>query len=76
MTLKQRAVIQTAGILSAIIAGSIAISAILALLTREQIVNGLAIASILFLIYSMYGVVLSRLEYDEKVTELVDKNSK
>ena len=76
MTLKQRALIQTAGILSAIIAGSLTISLVLSLLTREQIVNGLAIASILFLIYSMYGVVLSRLEYDEKVTELVDKTAK
>ena len=73
MTLKQRAVVQTAGILTAIIAGSIAISAVLALLTREQIVNGLAIASILFLVYSMYGVVLSRLEYDEAVNKMVDK---
>ena len=76
MTLKQRALIQTAGILSAIIAGSLTISLVLSLLTREQIVNGLAIASILFLIYSMYGVVLSRLEYDEKVSELVDKTAK
>ena len=73
MTLKQRAALQTAAILTAIIAGSIAISAIFVLLTREQIVNGLAIASILFLIYSMYGLVLSRLEYDETVNKLVDK---
>ena len=58
------------------IAGSLTISLVLALLTREQIVNGLAIASILFLIYSMYGLVLSRLEYDESVNKLVDKQSK
>ena len=76
MTLKQRALIQTAGILAAMIAGSLTISLVLALLTREQIVNGLAIASILFLIYSMYGLVLSRLEYDESVNKLVDKQSK
>lgn len=73
MTLKQRAILQTAAILSAIIAGSLAISAVLAVLTREQIVNGLAVTSILFLVYAMYGVVLSRLEYDAAVNKMVDK---
>jgi len=73
MTLKQRAALQTAAILAAIVAGSLALNMILVSLTREQIVNGLAIGSILFLIYAMYGVVLSRLEYDQAVTKLVDK---
>ncbi len=73
MTLKQRAVVQTATIIAAITAGSVAISLILAQLTSEQIVNGFAILSIALLIYSMYGVVLSRLEYNDTVKRLVDK---
>jgi len=73
MTLKQRALIQTAAIVSAIIGGSVAMTFILAQFTAGQIINALAIGSILFLIYSMYGVVLSRLEYDEKLKEMVDK---
>ena len=73
MTLKQRAILQTAAIVSAIIGGSVAMTFILAQFTAGQIINGLAVASILFLIYSMYGVVLSRLEYDEKLKEMVDK---
>lgn len=73
MTLKQRALVQTAAILAAMIAGSLTISVVLALLTREQIVNGLAIASILFLVYAVYDVVLSRLEHNELVNKLVDK---
>jgi len=73
MTLKQRALIQTAAIIAAITAGSVAISVILQLLTAQQIVNGFAILSIALLIYSMYGVVLSRLEYNDTVKRLVDK---
>lgn len=76
MTLKQRAILQTAGILTAIVAGSVAISLILKMLTAEQIVNGFALLSIGLLIYSMYGVVLSRLEYNETVKKLVDMSAK
>ena len=73
MTLKQKAILQTAGILAAIVSISVATTFLLAQFTTTQIINGLAIASVLFLIYSMYGVVLSRLEYDEKLKEMVDK---
>jgi hypothetical protein len=73
MTLKQRALIQTAVIIAAITAGSVAISVILQLLTAQQVVTGFAILSIALLIYSMYGVVLSRLEYNDTVNRLVDK---
>ena len=76
MTLKQRAIIQTAGILAVILAGSVSISLVLNMLTPEQVLNGFAILSIALLVYSMYGVVLSRLEYDETVKRLVDKNTK
>jgi hypothetical protein len=73
MTLKQRAILQTAGILAVIVGASLAMTALLNYLTAGQIINGLAFASIALLIYSMYGVVLSRLEYDEKLKEMVDK---
>lgn len=73
MTLKQRAILQTAGILAVIVSASLAVTALLNYLTAGQIINGLAFASIALLIYSMYGVVLSRLEYDEKLKDLVDK---
>ena len=76
MTLKQRAIIQTAGIIAVILAGSVSISFVLKMLTPEQVLNGFAILSIALLVYSMYGVVLSRLEYNETVKRLVDKNTK
>ena len=76
MTLKQRAILQTAGILAVIVGGSVSISLVLQMLTPDQIITGFAVLSIALLIYSMYGVVLSRLEYAETVKRLVDKSTK
>jgi hypothetical protein len=73
MTVKQRAILQTAGILAVIIGSSVSISLILQMLTPDQIITGFAVLSIALLIYSMYGVVLSRLEYQDTVKRLVDK---
>jgi hypothetical protein len=74
MTLKQRAVVQTAAILAVIIGASVGLTALLNYLTAGQIINGLAFASIALLIYSMYGVVLSRLEYQDKLKEITKNN--
>ncbi len=74
MTLKQKAIVQTLGILAVIVGVSVATTALLNYLTAGQIINGLAFASIALLIYSMYGVVLSRLEYNEKLKEIAKNN--
>ena len=73
MTVKQRAILQTAGIVAGILVSSIGVTLILEQLTRDQILFTLGAGSIALLIYSMYGVVLSRLEYEETVKKLVDK---
>jgi uncharacterized membrane protein YfcA len=70
MTVKQKALLQTAGIIAIIIGSSVGISLILQMLTPDQIINGFAVLSIALLIYSMYGVVLSRLEYEETLKKL------
>ena len=75
MTVKQRALLQTAGIVAGILVSSIGVTLILEQLTREQIVFALGAGSIALLVYSMYGVVLSRLEYEETVKKLVDKTT-
>jgi drug/metabolite transporter (DMT)-like permease len=76
MTVKQTAILQTAGIVAAILFSSIGVTLILEQLTREQILFGLGAGSIALLVYSMYGVILSRLEYQETLKKLVDVNSK
>lgn len=76
MTVKQRAALQT----FLILAGTITVSLITTLILREftvqEIVTGLSVASVVFLIYSMYGVILSRLEYKEHLNKMVDKTAK
>jgi Na+-transporting methylmalonyl-CoA/oxaloacetate decarboxylase beta subunit len=70
MTVKQRAILQTAGIVAGILVSSIGVTLILEQLTRDQILFTLGAGSIALLIYSMYGVVLSRLEYEETLNKL------
>jgi hypothetical protein len=74
MTVKQRAALQTLGIIAFTVVVSVATSLILKEFTAQEIITGLSIASILLLIYSMYGVVLSRLEYQETLKEITKNN--
>ena len=76
MTLKQRAVLQTAGIVTATVTISVIVTLILEQLTAQQIVSGFALLSMAALVYAVYGVVLSRLEYNDTVKRLVDINAK
>jgi hypothetical protein len=74
MTVKQRAALQTLGIIAFTVVVSVATSLILKEFTAQEIVTGLSIVSVLLLIYSMYGVVLSRLEYQETLKEITKNN--
>jgi hypothetical protein len=74
MTLKQRALLQTVGILIAIVSTSIGVTLVLENLTQGQILFGLSVASIALLIYSMYGVILGRLEYHATLEKLSKNN--
>jgi hypothetical protein len=73
MTVKQRAVVQTLAIMVLILASSVGVSMILHQLTTDQVLLGLGAGSIALLVYSMYGVILSRLEYQETLKKMVDK---
>jgi len=73
MNIKLRAALQTAGILAVIVSVSIGLQLLLAGLTANEISKILSVGSITFLIYCMYQVVLSRLEYEQKVEEIAKK---
>jgi hypothetical protein len=73
MTVKQRAALQTLAVIAFTVTVSVVTSLILKQFTAQEIVTGLSIASVVFLIYSMYGVILSRLEYKETLQKMVDK---
>ena len=73
MNVKQKALVQTAGILAVIVGASLAVSLILENFTATQIATGFGVLSIVCQIYAMYGVVLSRLQYEATLKELARK---
>ena len=73
MNLKLKALLQTAGILAVICSVSVGLQFLVAGLTADEISKILSVGSITFLIYCMYQVVLSRLEYAQKVDEIAKK---
>ena len=73
MNIKLRAALQTAGILAVITSISIGVQLLLAGLTADEISKILSVGSITLLVYCMYQLVLSRLEYTQKVDEITQK---
>ena len=73
MNLKLKAALQTAGVLAVTFTIAVGIQLLFTTLTAKELTNLLAIGSITFLIYCMYQVVLSRLEYEQKVEEIAQK---
>jgi len=73
MNLKLKAALQTAGILVVTSTIAVGIQLLFTTLTAKELTNILAVGSITFLIYCMYQVVLSRLEYEQKVDEIAKK---
>lgn len=73
MTLKLRAALQTAGILAVITTVAVGVQLLSTNLTAQQVSTALVVGSITFLVYCMYQVVLSRLEYEQKVKEIAQK---
>ena len=73
MNLKLKAALQTAGILAVICTLSVGLQLLLTGLTADDISNILSVGSITLLVYCMYQLVLSRLEYTQKVDEIAKK---
>jgi hypothetical protein len=73
MNIKLRAALQTAGILAVICTVSVGLRLLLAGLTANEISNILSVGSITLLVYCMYQLVLTRLEYTQKVDEIPKK---
>lgn len=73
MNIGIKAALQTAGILAVIVSVSVGLQFLLAGFTADEISKILSVGSITFLIYAMYLVVLSRLEYNQKIDEIAKK---
>jgi hypothetical protein len=73
MNIKIKAALQTAGVLAVICTVSVGLQLLLAGLTADEISKILSVGSIAFLVYCIYQLVLSRLEYSQKVDEIAKK---
>jgi len=73
MNIKLRAALQTAGVLAVICTVSVVIQLLLTGLTADEISKILSVGSITLLVYCMYQLVLSRLEYTQKLEEINQK---
>ena len=73
MNLKLKAALQTGGVLAVICTVSVGVQLLLTGLTADDISKILSVGSITLLVYCMYQLVLSRLEYTQKVDEITQK---
>ena len=73
MNIKIKAALQTVGILAVICTVSVGVQLLLTGLTADDISNILSVGSITLLVYCMYQLVLSRLEYTQKLEEINKK---
>ena len=73
MTLTQKAISQTIAIIIGIVGASLLLNVVLLYAPAIVFKYTFGIALIGFLVYGIYGVVLSRIEHDEKLKELSSK---
>ena len=73
MNLKLKAALQTAGVLAVICTVSVGVQLLLTGSSADEISKILSVGSITLLVYCMYQLVLSRLEYTQKVDEITQK---
>jgi hypothetical protein len=73
MTIKQKALLQTFGIIAGIVFGSIAINLILYFVPSAILLNLFYAVLAGFIVYCIYGLVLSRLEYSETLKNINSK---
>ena len=75
MTIKQQAMLQTFAIFVGIVGGSLLMNVILFYTPVIVLQYTFGIALIGFIVYFVYSVVLSRLEYNAKLKELISSKT-
>ena len=73
LSLKQKALLMTVGILSSIVIGSLVVTFILVNVSAQTITNAFLLGCFVMLFWAMYGIVLGRLSYNEKLKEMTEK---
>jgi formate/nitrite transporter FocA (FNT family) len=73
LSLKQKAMLITAGIIVSVIAGSFAVAFIVANVPAQIIGNAIGGGLVAWFIYLFYAITLNRLEYEQKIKEINSK---
>ena len=74
MNLKLKAALYTAGLIATIVGASIVVSYIASIMTAAQGVYLLGVLCISGLVYTMYGVMLAHMEYNESLKRMAEKS--
>jgi hypothetical protein len=74
MNLKLKAALYTAGLVVTIVGASLLVSYIASIMTATQAVYLLGVLCISGMVYSMYGIMLARMEYNESLKRMNEKS--
>ena len=75
MTLKQKALLQTLGLLTSAFGAAIVVAIGINFLSLSTILYTIGFAFVTYMFYLVYKINLSQLEYREKLKEMVDQKS-
>jgi len=70
---KARALVATAAMITLVVAVTAIVQLVTTYLDRETIMQGLAGIVLLFLLYTIYGLFLAKIQYDDKIREIAKK---
>ena len=70
LSLKQKALLQTLGLIGCAVLGALTVQFIMAVVSAQTILNALGVGVVAFFVWMFYSITLSRLEYNEKLKEM------
>jgi hypothetical protein len=73
MNIRIKAALLTAGILASCIASVSALAFIVSSLSTQTIIYIIGAGFFVFMIYVFYGIALNRLEYEQRLKEIIEK---
>jgi len=70
---KARAAIATVAMVALVVTVTAIVQLVAAYLDRDTIMKGLAGIVLLFLLYTIYGLFLAKIQYDDKIRKIAEK---
>jgi hypothetical protein len=72
MNLKIKAGLVVASVVAISIAASIGLKLVSTYITSAMVLDGVMLVAVGILLYTMYGIILTKFEYDAKIKAMVD----